>query len=103
MARSNQGHSMMLDTHNAQPKSLPSIKFLDLTVSEIQPGQDFIGQCHYGMVKVKSRSHLDVAHLHPLTNVPTTYQLPIPHGFQDIAETIFYRSRSLWQGQIKIT
>ena len=26
--------------------------------------------------KVKSRSHHDVAHLHPLTNVPTNYQLP---------------------------
>ena len=34
-----------------------------LTVSEIQPGQDFIGQGHYG--KVKSRLHHDVAHLHP--------------------------------------
>ena len=26
--------------------------------------------------KVKSRSDYDVAHLHPLTNVPTKYQLP---------------------------
>ena len=26
--------------------------------------------------KVKSRSHHDVAHLRPLTNVPTKYQLP---------------------------
>ena len=25
--------------------------------------------------KVKSRSHHDIAHLHPLTNVPTKYQL----------------------------
>ena len=40
---------------------------------------DFIGQDHYG--KVKSRSHHDVAHLHPLTNVPTKYQLPTPYGF----------------------
>ena len=44
---------------------LPSINFLHLTVSEIQPGQDFIGQGHYG--KVKSRSHHDNAQLHPLT------------------------------------
>ena len=35
--------------------------------------------------KVKSRSHHDVAHLQPLTNVPTKYQLPTPYGFQDIA------------------
>ena len=35
--------------------------------------------------KVKSRSDHDVAHLHPLTNVPTKYQLPTPYGFRDIA------------------
>ena len=28
--------------------------------------------------KVKSRSDHDVAHLHPLTNVPSKYQLPTP-------------------------
>ena len=42
---------------------------------------------------------VDVAHLHPLTNVPTKYQLPTPHGFRDVARTRFYRSKSLWQGQ----
>ena len=50
------------------------------------------------MSKVKSRSHHDVAHLLPPTNVPTKYQLPTPYGFQDIAWTRFYRSRSLRQG-----
>ena len=45
--------------------------------------------------KVKSRSEHDVAHLHPLTDVPTNYQLPTPYGFRDIAWTRFYRSRSL--------
>ena len=132
--------------------SLPSIHFLHLTVSEIQPKQDFIGQGHYGKVKgqikvrpwcctptplnqysyqvstsytlqfpryspdqilevkvttarskVKSRSHHDVAHLHPLTNVPTKDQLPTPYGFRDIARTRFHSSRSLQQGQIKVT
>ena len=53
--------------------------------------------------KVKSRSHHDVAHLHPLTNVPTKYQLPTPYCFQDIARTRFSNTRSLWQGQIKVT
>ena len=52
--------------------------------------------------KVKSRSDHDVAHLHPLTNVSTKYQLPTSYGFRDIAWTRFYRSRSLWQGQIKV-
>ena len=49
--------------------------------------------------KVKSLSDHDIAHLHPLTNIPTKYQLPTPYGFWDIARTRFYRSRSLWQGQ----
>ena len=52
--------------------------------------------------KVKSWSDHNVAHLQPLTNVPTKYQLPTPYGFRDIARTRFYRSRSLWQGQIKV-
>ena len=81
--------------------SLPGINFLHLTVSEIYPGQDFIGQGHYG--KVESRSHHDIAHLQPPTNVPTKYQLPTPYGFRDIAQARFYRSRSLRQGQIKLT
>ena len=79
--------------------SLQSINFLHLTVSKIYPGQDFIGQGHYGKVKDQSRSRHDVAHLHPLTNVPTKYQLPKPYSFRDIAQTRFYRSRSLQQGQ----
>ena len=62
--------------------------------------QDFKGQGHYD--KVKSRSDHDAAHLHPLTNVPSKYQLPTPHGFRDIARTRFYRSRSLWKGQILV-
>ena len=33
--------------------------------------QDFKGQSHYD--KVKSRSHHDAAHLHPLTNVPINF------------------------------
>ena len=44
-------------------------------------------------------SYHDEAHPHPLTNVPTKYQLPTPYGFQDIAWTRFYRSRSLRKGQ----
>ena len=52
--------------------------------------------------KVKSKSHHDGSHLQPLSNVPTKY-LPTPYGFRDITWTRFYRSRSLWQGQIKIS
>ena len=49
--------------------------------------------------KVKSRSHHDVAHLQPLTNILTMYQLPTPYDFQDIAQTRFFRSMSQQQGQ----
>ena len=59
--------------------------------------QDFKGQGDYS--KVTSSLHHDAAHLQSLTNVPSKYQLPTPHGFRDIARTRFYRSRSLWQGQ----
>ena len=38
--RSNEGHTMTLHTYYPQPMSSPSISFLPLTVSEIQPGQD---------------------------------------------------------------
>ena len=36
-------------------------------------------------------------------NVPTKYQLHIPYGLRNIAQTWFYRSSSLQQGQIKVT
>ena len=52
------------------------------------------------MKRSKSRSHHDAAHLQPLTNVPTKHQLPIPYSFRDIAQTRFYRSRLLRQGQM---
>ena len=41
--------------------------------------------------KVKSRSNYDEAQLHPLTNVPTKYELPTPYGFRDIARTRFFK------------
>ena len=36
------------------------------------------------------RSDHDVAHLHPLTNVPTKYQLPTSYGFRDTGRTISF-------------
>ena len=53
--------------------------------------------------KVKSRSYHDVTNLQPPPNVSTKYQLPTPYSLQDIGRTRFYRSRSLRQGQIKVT
>ena len=80
--------NMILTVLNLHQKTDPKVK------------QDFKGQGHYD--KVKSRSHHDVAHLHPLTNIPSKYQLPTPHSFRDIAQTRFYRSRSLRKGQILV-
>ena len=55
--------------------------------------QDFKGQ--YSKVKGQSVLHHDIAHLLPTTNVLTKYQLPTPYRFRNIAQTRFYRSRSL--------
>ena len=51
------------------------------------------------MSKVKSRSHHDIAHLQPLSNVSTNYQLPALYGFIDIAQTKILKVKSLWQDQ----
>ena len=58
-------------------------------VSEILLRQDFKGQGHYDNVKGQITIHCDTAHLNPPTNVPTKYELPLPHSFSDIARTIF--------------
>ena len=42
--------------------------------------------------------HTDI-YIHPLTNVPTKWQPSTLYGIQKIIQTIFYRSRSLRQGQ----
>ena len=51
------------------------------------------------MSKVKSRSHPNVAHAHPLTNVPTKNKLLTNYDFRDTTQTRFFRSRPLQQGQ----
>ena len=57
---------------------------------------------HYDKVKGQIKVTVlqnDVAHLQPITSIPTKYQLSTPYGFQNIDWTRFYRSRSLQQGQ----
>ena len=58
------------------------------------------GQGQYSKKKVKSRSHHDVEHTQPPTNASSKYQLPTLYSCRDITPTIYYRSRSLWQGQM---
>ena len=54
---------MSLYTYIVQPMALPNINLPHHTVSEIYSEQYFKHQGHYS--NVKSRSHHDVAHLHP--------------------------------------
>ena len=56
--RPNQGYVVMLPTYTLQPMSIPNINFLHLTVSETQPGQDFIRQSHYRKIKCQINSTL---------------------------------------------
>ena len=51
--------------------------------------------------KVKSRSHNDIAHLQPLTNVPTKYQVPTPYGCRDIAWTRFSTKLTVARSKVK--
>ena len=79
--------------------SLTSINFLHLLrFPRYSPDQVLYVKFTTARSKVKSRSHHDVAHLLPPTNVLTKYQLPTPYGVRNIAQTRFYRSRSLRQG-----
>ena len=73
-------------------------------IQEKLPRQDFKTQGLYDKVKNQIKVPMnDIIHLQPITNIPTKYQLSTPYGFQDMAQTKFYRSRSLRQGQIKVT
>ena len=45
-ARSNQGHTKMLQTYTPQPMSLPNMNFQHLTLSEIEPREPFSPLAH---------------------------------------------------------
>ena len=70
---------------------LPSINFLNFTVSEILSGQNFKGQGHYGKVKGQIKVTPGRCTPTPPTNVPAKCQLPTPYAFRDIAQSRFYR------------
>ena len=79
--------------------AIPSVNLLDLPESKKWLCQDFQTQCHCdkaeGQVKLTPSCCTPIT----LTNVPTKYQFSTPYSFRDIAQTIFYRSRSLQLGQ----
>ena len=96
---------MTLHSYNPQPMSYHVSTSYTLRFPRYSPDKILKVKVTTARLKVKSRLNHEVAHLHPLTNVPTMYQLPRPYVFSDIARTSIYRSRSLrqGQGQIKIT
>ena len=55
------------------------MSYIIITVSQTCPRQDF-------NVLDRYRSHHDVAHLRPLTNVLTNDQLPTPYSFHNITQ-----------------
>ena len=79
--------------------SLPSVNHLHLMESMKSPDKILKLMVTMTRLKGKSRSHNDVAHVQPITNIPTSINFIQTCGFQDIAKTRFYRSRSLRQGQ----
>ena len=60
-------------------QTLPSINFLNLTVSKIRHGQDFKYQSHYDKVKDNINAISPHCTPTPLTNAPMKYQLPTPY------------------------
>ena len=75
--RSNQSHTMMLQTYTPQEIVPLSVNFLHLRASEIYPRQDFKVQDHFSRVKDHIRVSLSQHTLRSPTNVPTNYQIPI--------------------------
>ena len=75
-SRSNQGHTMTMHTYTPnqchyQISTSYTLRFLRYSLDKI-----FKVKVPTARSKVKSSSHHDVAHLQPLTNVPTKYHLP---------------------------
>ena len=98
--RSNQGHTMTWHTYTPNQCPYQVSTSYTLQFPRYRPDKILYVTVTTARSNVKSRSHSDTAHLHPLTNVPTKYQLPTPFSFRDIAQTRFYTSRSLRQGQM---
>ena len=85
----NQCDIMTRDTYISQPMSLPSINFLQLTVSRIWLTGDFKVCGHSGKVKGQTWSHHAVAQLHHRNNAPSKYKHSTPRAFRDIIQTRF--------------
>ena len=73
--------------YNPQPMSLPSINFPHLTLSEIQPWQNFKHQGQNGKVKGQIKITPWCCILKLCNQYPSTYQHLTTHGFWDTSKT----------------
>ena len=113
MARSNQGHTMTLHTSNPNPCPQQASTSHTLRFPRYSPDKILLVKVTMVRSEVKSRSHNDVTHLQPLTNVPTKsadikiwqrlslqHKIPKPENFNNA--TVFMgsswkpNSLSLW-------
>ena len=97
--RSNQNYTMMLQTRTTNQCPYHISTSCTLQFLRYSPNKILQVKVTTARSKVKSRSHPDIAHPQPLTNVPTKYQLLTPYGFRDVAWTRFYMLRTLRQDQ----
>ena len=61
------------------------LTFYTFRFPRYRPGKILLIKVTTARSKVKSMSHHDVAHLHPLVSVPTKYHIPTHYSFQDTA------------------
>ena len=74
----------MRGQHTLAEQLLHTYKPQVSTIYTLQIPRYSLGRGNYS--KVKSMSHIDTAHLQPLTNVSTKYQLPTSIGIESHAE-----------------
>ena len=75
-ARSNQGHTMTLHSYSPYQCPYQVLTLYTLLLLRLRPDKISELEVTAARLKVKSRSYHDIAHLHPLTNIPIKYQLP---------------------------
>ena len=78
---SNQGHTMSLHSYTTNQYPCQVSISYNLQYPRYSPDNILKVKITTARLKVKSRSHHDIVHLHSQTNVPTMYQHLKPQGF----------------------
>ena len=73
---------MILRTYNSQPMSLANINFLHLIISEIYPGQDFIGPRSLRQGQRSNQGHTMT--LHTDNSQQMSYQVSTSYTLQSL-------------------